>query len=133
MVGHGAKFGRKKEEAIAALLSQPNIEQAARAVGISANTLLRWMKIPEFAKAYREARRTAVSQSDARLQQATGAATSTLLKLMLDPNTPASTRARCAESVLAHSAKAIEREDIETRVAALEQAASSGTSGTKWI
>ena len=125
MVGHGAKFGRKKEEAIAALLSQPNIEQAARAVGISANTLLRWMKIPEFAKAYREARRTVVSQSDARLQQATGAATSTLLKLMLDPNTPASTRARCAESVLAHSAKAIEREDIEVRVAALEQAASS--------
>ncbi len=127
MVGHGAKFGRKKEEAIAALLSQPNIEQAARAVGISANTLLRWMKIPEFAKAYREARRTGVSQSDARLQQATGAATSTLLKLMLDPSTPASTRARCAESVLAHSAKAIEREDIEARVAALEQAASSGT------
>jgi len=84
MVGHGAKFGRKKEEAIAALLSQPNTEQAARAVGISANTLLRWMKIPEFAKAYREARRTVVSQSDARLQQATGAATSTLLKLMLD-------------------------------------------------
>ncbi len=32
---------------------------------------------------------------------------------MLDPSTPASTRARCAESVLSHSAKAIEREDIE--------------------
>src|ERR1700683_4668350 len=31
MVGHGAKFGRKKEEAIIALLSHPNIEAVARA------------------------------------------------------------------------------------------------------
>jgi len=131
MVGHGAKFGRKKEEAIAALLSQPNIEQAARAVGISANTLLRWMKIPEFAKVYREARRTAVSQTNARLQQASSAAVSTLLKIMVDPNAPASTRARCAESVLSHSAKALEIEDIEARVAELEQSAEAANSGRR--
>ena len=30
MKGHGTKFGRKKEEAIAALLTQRNIEEAAR-------------------------------------------------------------------------------------------------------
>jgi hypothetical protein len=33
MKGHGAKFGRKKEEAIAALLSSKSIEDAARAIG----------------------------------------------------------------------------------------------------
>jgi hypothetical protein len=33
MLGHGAKFDHKKEQAIAALLSQ-NVEAAARAVGI---------------------------------------------------------------------------------------------------
>ena len=44
MTGHGSKFGRKKEEAIAALLVQRNLEDAARAVGISPKTLLRWMK-----------------------------------------------------------------------------------------
>jgi hypothetical protein len=48
MTGHGTKFGRKKEEAVAALLVQRNLEDAARAVGISAKTLLRWMKEPEF-------------------------------------------------------------------------------------
>ena len=41
----------------------------------------------------------------------------------LDTGTPASTKVRAAESVLAHAAKAIEIEEIEARVAALEQAA----------
>ena len=39
MKGHGAKFGRKQEEAIAALLTQRNIEEAARAAGIATSTL----------------------------------------------------------------------------------------------
>jgi hypothetical protein len=36
------------EAAIAALLTQRNIDEAAKAVGISPNTLLNWMKVPEF-------------------------------------------------------------------------------------
>jgi len=55
------------------------------------------------------------------LQQASGAAVATLLKIMVDPNAPASTRVRAADSVLDHAAKAIEIEDIEAAVAALEQ------------
>ena len=35
MTGHGSKFGRKKEEAIAALLTQRNIEEAARSIGVA--------------------------------------------------------------------------------------------------
>ena len=128
MVGHGAKFGRKKEAAIAALLSQRNVEEAARAVGISPNTLLRWMKIPEFEKAYREARRAAVSQTNARMQQATGAAAATILKLMVDPSVAASVRIRASECVLNHAAKAIEIEDIEARVSELERAAGASAS-----
>ena len=46
--GHGSKFDRKREEAIAALLTQRNVEDAARAVGIGISALLRWMKEPEF-------------------------------------------------------------------------------------
>src|ERR1700736_449366 len=57
MLGHGAKFGRKKEEAIAALLTQRNVEEAAKSIGIVPNTLLRWLQVPEFQAAYREARR----------------------------------------------------------------------------
>jgi hypothetical protein len=123
MLGHGTKFGRKKEQAIAALLTHRNLEDAARATGVVPNTLLRWMKEPEFDAAYREARRLAYGQSIGRLQQAASAAVSTLLKIMVDPNAPASTRVRAAESVLDHGAKAIELEDIEVRIAALEQTA----------
>ena len=123
MKGHGAKYERKKEEAIVALLTQKNIEEAARSIGIGSATLLRWLKDPDFDKAYREARRAAFRQSVARLQQASGAAVTTLLKLMIDPATPPSTKARAADSVLDHSAKAIELEDIEARVSELERAA----------
>jgi transposase-like protein len=128
MTGHGTKLGRKQEEAIAALLTQRNTEEAARAIGVTPKTLLRWMKLPEFKVAYREARWAAFGQSIARLQQATSAAASTLLKVMVDPSTPASTRVRAAESVLTHAAKSIEIEDIEARVTALEQAAASNGS-----
>ena len=121
--GHGTKFGRKKEEAIAALLTQRNLDEAAKAIGIAPNTLLKWMKEPEFDAAYRAARRLAFSQSIARLQQASSAAVTTVLKLMVDTNAPPSTRLRAADIVLERTSKAIELEDIEARLAALEQAA----------
>ena len=123
MKGHGSKFGRKKDEAIVALLTQRNVEEAAKSIGIATTTLMNWMKLPEFDGAYREARRAAFSQSVARLQQASSAAVTTLLKVMIDPATPHSTRVRAADSVLSHSARAIEIEDVEARVSALEQAA----------
>jgi hypothetical protein len=69
MTGHGAKFGRKQEEAIAALLTQRNVEEAAKSIGVAPKTLLRWMQIPEFKAAYREGRRAAYGQAVARLQQ----------------------------------------------------------------
>jgi hypothetical protein len=73
----------------------------------------RWLKIPEFDKAYREARRAAYGQATARLQEAAGAAVSTLFKIMVDTNAPPSTRVRAADSVLNHAKQAIEIEDIE--------------------
>ena len=86
-------------------------------------TLLRWMKEPEFEAAYREARRAAFGQSVARLQQASSAAVSTLLKVMLDPATPPATKVRAVDRVLDHAAKAIEIEDIEARLTDLERTA----------
>src|SRR5260370_32460866 len=74
MRGHGAKFSHKMEQAIAALLSQRNHEEAARVAGVGVATLLRWQKLPEFQAAYRQARREAVGQATARLQQASGRA-----------------------------------------------------------
>jgi hypothetical protein len=129
MTRKGTKFGRKMEEAVAALLTQRNVEEAAKAVNISTRTLLRWMKEPEFQTAYREARRTAYSQAVAKLQQGATAAATTLLKVMLDQGTPAAVRVRAAECVINHSSKAIEIEDVEARVAELERTAEASKQG----
>jgi hypothetical protein len=123
MKGHGTKFTARMEAAVVALLTNRTNEEAARAVGISVPTLVRWQKLPEFQTAYREARREAYAQSIARLQHGTSAAATTLLKTMVDPATPASVKVRAAEAILTHAAKAIELENIEARLSELEQIA----------
>ena len=120
MTGHGAKFARKMEAAISALLTRPSIEDAARVAGVAEKTLRRWMQEPEFNARYLRARGDGVYQSVARMQQATGAAGVTILKLMTDQNVPASVRLRAAEAVFVHAIKGIELEDIETRLSVLE-------------
>ena len=127
MAGHGTKFGRKKEETIAALALTDGTSKMQREWPASGTrTLLRWLKLPEFDAAYREARHKAFSQSIARLQQGSTAAATTLLKVMIDPATPPSDARQSRREHFTHSAKAIEIEDIEARVATLEQAASTG-------
>ena len=125
MAGHGSKYGRKKDAAIEALLTQRNVEEAARAAGIGKQTLMRWLKIPEFQAHLLEARRMAVSQTNGRLQKASGVAASTLFKIMTDGNASDSARVRAAEAVLDRANQAIDREDIIMRLAALEQASTS--------
>jgi hypothetical protein len=133
MAGSRAKLGRKKEAAIAALLTQRNTEEAARVANVGLRTLYRWQKDPEFDAAYRAARRAAFGQTTARLQQGSSAAATILMKLMLDANTPASTRVRAAEIIVIHASKAIEIEDVEARVADLEKATERQNAGRrKW-
>jgi hypothetical protein len=85
MVGPGTKLRRKQEEAIAALLSQPRVEDAARTVGVPVRTVYRWMREPEFAARYKEARRAAFGQCTARLQQMSAAAVSWLTRMPRPP------------------------------------------------
>ena len=121
MAGLEEKLGPKREAAIAALLTQRNVEEAARVANVAPRTLYRWLKEPAFAAAYREAQRAVFSQALARLQQLAGAAVSTLGKVMVDANTPASSRVRAAFCVLDQIAKAIQQEELAARVSELER------------
>jgi hypothetical protein len=123
MTGHGAKFGRKMEAAVAALLTHRNTEEAARAIGIGYKTLLRWQQIPEFQAALRKAQQDALAQTTARLLQGAPTAASMLLKVMVDPATPASTKVRAAENVLNHAERVVELQDIQARLEQLERSA----------
>jgi hypothetical protein len=75
--------------------------------------------LPEFQEAYRTARREAVQQAIARLQQATGVASLTILKLMADVNVPGAVRLRAAAHVLEYGIRSVEIEDVEARLSAL--------------
>ena len=117
---------RKKEAAIAALLSAGTIEQAAQIAGISGKTLHNWMAQADFAAAYRAARQQVVEQAIGTLQAATNQAVNTLVK-NLDCGKP-SVEVTAANSLLERSTAAIEQFDILSRLEALEaQAALKGT------
>jgi hypothetical protein len=128
MRGHGTKLPRKQETAISALLSQRSLDEAAKATGVSVSTLRRWMAIPEFKEAYLKARRDAVTQGYARLQQNSGAAGAVLLKLMADPATKASTRVQAARCILEFATQSLETEDLLLRIERLEENEKKGQS-----
>src|SRR5258707_5370534 len=121
MTGHGSKFPRKKEQAIAALLSQRTIEGAARVAGIGVKTLKRWLKNPEFQEEYRKARREVVHQTIACMQQNSPAAGMLILKFMADPKVRDETRLKAAKLNFEISLNGIVLEEIEERISELER------------
>ena len=117
-----SKNVRQREQLILALLQQPSLEKAAASIAISPVTAWRISKTAEFKTEYRKARGEAYSQSVARLQQASGAAVSTLLQVMIDKTTPPASRMRAVDCVRDRAAKSMELDDIED-LAELERAA----------
>ena len=83
--------------ALAALLSHPTREAAAKAVGVSAKTISRWLREEPFAAAYREARRDLLGQATQTLAVACVSAVETLTGIMTNPNSPAYSRIRAAK------------------------------------
>jgi len=81
-----------------------------------------------------EARREAYLHSILLLADASRAAVTTVMKIMLDANAPAGARLNAAEIVLEGGAAAIAIEEISARVAELERALSvKGSSGTPTV
>lgn len=118
MKGHGEKLTRKQEEAIAALLSEATVSAAAIRIGVNEVTLWRWLKLPEFNVAYKEARRQVMEKAIAQLQNSTWAASTTLVRLLGAHSD--SVRLRAAMAILDQANKGLEMLDFEERLAALE-------------
>ena len=118
MNGHGEKRTRKREQAVAALLTAPSIAEAARLAGIGEATLHRWLREPGFAAAYRSARRQALDGAVGRLQQVAGAAVETLERNL--EARAENVQVRAAQILLEQAFKAAELMDLAERVEALE-------------
>ena len=126
MTDQGSKSRRREptkpdDKLVLALLQQPTLDKAAAAAGISPTTAWRRTQDPDFQDQLRKARREAFSQSVGRLQQAGPVAVNTLLRVMADPATAAASRIRAASQVLEISVRAMELDDLEARIARLEQ------------
>ena len=126
MQGHGEKRSRTEEQLIAALLTHPSIEAAAESVGISPVTAWRWMKDQAFAARCREARREVMRHTMGRLQEASQEAVDCLRKLQRAGKSE-SVRIAAARTILDHAMQAVELEDVQQRLDALEQRQRSRT------
>ncbi|MBI9083351.1 MAG: hypothetical protein JEZ11_07115 [Desulfobacterales bacterium] len=120
MATQTGKIARNQEKAIVALLSCPSVPSAAREAKVSQRTLYRWLDLGPFQRAYREARQKVVSHAVAAIQGAMSEATGTLRAVMKDSDAPASSRVAAARAVLDLGLRAVEIEDIEERVRAIE-------------
>ena len=120
MNSFGEKINRKKEQAISALLSQPTLKAAAEVAGIGEKTLWRWLQNEDFQDAFMEVRRQLVQQVVSNIQRSMGKALNTLLEVMDDPDSPASSKVQAARSIIDVGLKGLELEDFELRLSRLE-------------
>src|ERR1700732_5221358 len=91
-VGRSSKKKWQREQLVIAMLQQPTWQKAAAATGVSEVTAWGIRQTPELQREYLQARREALCQCLARLQQGSSAAVATLLKILVDPNSPVSSR-----------------------------------------
>jgi hypothetical protein len=111
MKGHGQKLTRKHGALIAALLTEPTHAAAAEKTGVSEATLHRWLQLPEFQAAYRQARRELVEGAVGRIQAATGQAVDTLVAVAKD-GAKDSDRVRAAVALLDRAFRGLTDADL---------------------
>jgi len=116
----------KKRRAVEALLTEPDVTQAAKAAGVSRNTLYRWMKEPDFMVAVANAEADALAGMSRALVKLGDQAVEVLRDAMNDPETPVNTRLRAADTVFSRLLQLRELVNVEKRVTELEEHVSDG-------
>jgi hypothetical protein len=110
----------RHETVIAALLSESSLEAAAARAGISYVTLWRMLRDQDFNKAYKAAQREAMSQATARMKANAMQAVTTLETVMSEPGPRARAQVAAARAYLEFALRALELDDLQSRLDALE-------------
>jgi len=118
---------RLVERAVAALLSKSTIRAAARECGVSSRTLQRVMKQPEFESAYRDAKSKLVREATAKLTANSGRAAEVLRSIFADRRATSGARVAAATNTIRLTLEAFEIEELERRIAALEENSTNAT------
>lgn len=109
-----------KERALAALLINPNREQAARAAGVTTRTLYNFFQDPEFQRRYKQAFKNVVEDSTRTAQRMMTPALATLRSVMRDDTQPGSVRVMASRAALDTALKMTAQVDMADRLEAIE-------------
>ncbi len=113
----------KQRRAVEALLTTGDVQAAAQQIGVSRDSLYRWLKQPVFIEAVRAAEAQAIDDLSRLLVRLGRTASGTLAKAMNDGTTPMATRVRAADIVLNRLLQLRELATLEARVVELERTA----------
>lgn len=113
--------------AIDALLQQGSITKAARDVKVNRSTLTRWMKQPDFQRAYRAARSRLSESAITLLVRHSEAAAIALLGLIASAATPPAVKLAACSRVLDFALRAVEIDDLAARLEVLEEQMNGGS------
>ena len=108
-------------QAISALLTEKDIRSAASKVGVSEQTLYVWIREDTFKQALQLCKRDALSLAMMQLQYNAQLATNTLVDILQSDKAGLPTKITAARTLLDFAFKAVEIEDIQERLATLEQ------------
>jgi hypothetical protein len=112
---------RSAEKAIAALLTKPTLAAAARECGLSRRTLQRWIRDPEFQRAYRQAKAELLHGATSRLIANAVQASEVLRTVFMSKKATAGSRVTAAVSTLRLALDSYQLEELEERLHRLEE------------
>ena len=115
---------RRQKKLLPLLISLPSEQQACDAAKVSRSTLYSWKQQEAFIDALQAAQDDAFAESLSKVKVNATAAVETLLELMAAGKQDV--RARCAALILEHGIKIRQVEELEKRLAMLEQAIGGG-------
>lgn len=119
-----AEIGRlsaKQHAAIAALLAAKDVRQAALLASVPERTLFRWLGLPDFRAALAREETRIITHTARLLTAATAEAVQTMQDTMRDPNALPGVRLRASDLVLKNAREYREHEQLEERLARLEE------------
>ncbi|MDN5479800.1 MAG: phage replication protein [Lactococcus lactis] len=111
----------RKSDFLQALLTEPTIEKAASKAQIAKSTAYKYLKDTKFNERLLEKKRELMSQVTNQLQQKAIEAVKVLSDIMTDEKAPEYARISAAKSVLDNAYKGLDLEDIQVRLAKIEE------------
>lgn len=110
-----------REKILAALLTCSTKKEAATVAGVGVRTIYEYLRDPDFAAEYDEAKRNLIRDAAEQIKRSLGPAIDTLRAIAEDQKAGKTARVQAARTLLEYAIELDKHTTIEDRLAALEQ------------